>query len=134
VRFLSGSVVGLCFVAATSTAKAEDLWGCEVLLCMANPAGPTAVAPCVPPITRLWSWLAHGHAFPTCPQANAGQNRAYMTSPPLDECPEKYVWTVPDSGENYCGAWAIEVVLDGRVARRIWYGAEPQPYIEELSK
>lgn len=64
-------------------------WGCEVLLCLANPAGPEAVAPCVPPIERLWSELAKGHAFPTCALARGPEGRSYaqMSSRAYDPCP-----------------------------------------------
>lgn len=48
-----------------SHARADD-WGCQVLLCLSNPGGPTQYAACVPPIQRLWSELAKGGAFPTC--------------------------------------------------------------------
>jgi hypothetical protein len=41
-------------------------WGCEVLLCLSNPAGPTAVAECVSPIKKLWRALRKGKPFPTC--------------------------------------------------------------------
>ena len=52
-------LVTLC----VETASADD-WGCEVLLCLSNPAGPTAVEQCKPPIQRLWDHLRHGHEFP----------------------------------------------------------------------
>ena len=54
----------------TSSAQASD-YGCKVLLCLANPAGPTAVAQCVPPITQLWRDLARvpPNPFPTCDEA-----------------------------------------------------------------
>jgi hypothetical protein len=59
------------FVATTlysiheSKAHADD-WGCQVILCLSNPGGPTEVAECRPPITRLWKHLAKGGSFPTC--------------------------------------------------------------------
>jgi hypothetical protein len=64
-------------------------WGCEVLLCLANPNGPTAVAPCVPPIRRLWRELARGHAFPTCAMATGPGGRSYAqpVSSYYDRCP-----------------------------------------------
>lgn len=31
----------------------NDRWGCEVLLCLANPNGPRAVSECRPPIDKL---------------------------------------------------------------------------------
>ncbi len=49
-------------------------WPCEVALCMANPGGPTQYPACVPPITRLWSWLADPfHSFPVCSMAGGGE-------------------------------------------------------------
>ncbi|WP_225040711.1 hypothetical protein WGT02_40020 (plasmid) [Rhizobium sp. T1470] len=48
-----------------SPARADD-WGCEVILCLSNPGGPTQVAECRPPIEKLWRELARGHSFPTC--------------------------------------------------------------------
>lgn len=53
---------GTCW---SAPAAASD-WGCQVLLCLSNPGGPTQYAACVPPITKLWDQLATGHAFPTC--------------------------------------------------------------------
>jgi hypothetical protein len=50
---------------SSSKARADD-WGCQVLLCLSNPGGPTQFAECVPPIQRLWGELARGRAFPTC--------------------------------------------------------------------
>jgi hypothetical protein len=65
-------------------------WGCEVLLCLANPAGPTAVAQCVPPIRRLWRHLSRGRAFPTCTMASGSQGRSYARRGyrHYDPCPE----------------------------------------------
>lgn len=49
----------------TASARADD-WGCQVILCLANPGGPTQYAECRPPIQKLWRELAKGHSFPTC--------------------------------------------------------------------
>ncbi len=73
--------------AISSQAQASD-YGCKVLLCLANPAGPTAVAQCVPPITQLWRDLAHvpPRPFPTCDEARpaiAVQNETWY-----DPCPQ----------------------------------------------
>lgn len=46
-------------------ALASD-YGCQVLLCLSNPGGPTQYSQCVPPIAKLWRELAQGKAFPTC--------------------------------------------------------------------
>ena len=70
----------LIFVLVTSLfsrAVSADQWGCEVLLCLSNPAGPTAVKECEPPIHRLWDHLRDGHEFPTCDMAKDGQHSAY---------------------------------------------------------
>jgi len=69
------------------TALASD-YGCRVLLCLANPDGPTAVAMCIPPITQLWRDLARvpPRPFPTCDEARpaiAVQNETWY-----DPCPE----------------------------------------------
>lgn len=49
----------------------DDDWGCEVLLCLANPTGWEALKECHPPIKRLFSELKKRKAkFPRCTQAN----------------------------------------------------------------
>jgi hypothetical protein len=76
---------GLTAILLTSQAQASD-YGCRVLLCLANPAGPTAIAQCVPPITQLWRDLARLRPFPTCDEARpaiAVQNTTYY-----DPCPD----------------------------------------------
>ena len=70
-------------------AGASD-WGCQVLLCMSNPGGPTQYAECVPPIERLWRHLRRGGAFPTCDMAGSperGGSYVRMVSDPYDLCP-----------------------------------------------
>jgi hypothetical protein len=47
------------------SARADE-WGCQVILCLSNPGGPTQYGECRPPIEKLWSRLAKGHSFPTC--------------------------------------------------------------------
>src|ERR1700709_2655557 len=43
-----------------------DDWGCQVLLCLADPRGPETESECKPPIEKLWNALEHGKPFPTC--------------------------------------------------------------------
>ena len=79
--------VAAAALAFASQAGASD-YGCRVLLCLANPAGPTAVGQCVPPITQLWRDLAHvpPRPFPSCDEARpaiAVQNETWY-----DPCPE----------------------------------------------
>lgn len=47
------------------SARADD-WGCQVILCLSNPGGPTQYGECRPPIEKLWRSLARGHSFPAC--------------------------------------------------------------------
>jgi hypothetical protein len=73
-----------------------DNWGCEVLLCLSNPAGPMAVKECVPPITRLYKAIFKWKPdpFPTCVLSSgidsktAGGNYAHVAAPSyFDACP-----------------------------------------------
>jgi hypothetical protein len=74
-------------VAIATQASASD-YGCRVLLCLANPAGPTAVSQCVPPITQLWRDLSRvpPRPFPTCDEARPAY--AAQTYTYYDPCPE----------------------------------------------
>ena len=79
--------IGVVASSSAASALASD-YGCKVLLCLANPAGPTAVAQCVPPINQLWRDLARTppRPFPTCDEARpaaALQNSSYY-----DPCPD----------------------------------------------
>lgn len=77
---------------ASAPAKADN-WGCEVLLCLSNPAGPMAVAACVPPIQRLYRAIfkPRPDPFPTCDMAvNRAGQRSYATpqyADYYDACP-----------------------------------------------
>ena len=71
--------------AATHPARADE-WGCEVLLCMSNPAGPEAVGQCVPPMQRFYHVLSHGGSRPTCSESGWSGGIGYE---PL-ECPQGY--------------------------------------------
>ncbi|MGB0126802.1 MAG: hypothetical protein WBP72_04120, partial [Rhodocyclaceae bacterium] len=63
--------IALAVALAASTGAAQaDNWGCEVMLCLSNPAGPRAVPECKGPIDRLEDHLRHGGSFPTCQLSN----------------------------------------------------------------
>jgi hypothetical protein len=85
MRILIGCAVLLGAAWMGPGAPAEDLWGCQVLLCLSNPDGPEAVNECRPPIERLWDELRHGHPFPSCP--SGGSAYARPTSSYYDLCP-----------------------------------------------
>ncbi|API61328.1 hypothetical protein ACFSUK_02550 [Sphingobium scionense] len=57
--------VALLATFAPAPALASD-FGCQVLLCLSNPGGPTQYQQCVPPISKLWRQLALGKPFPSC--------------------------------------------------------------------
>jgi hypothetical protein len=70
-------------------ARADD-WGCQVLLCLSNPGGPTEFAECRPPIERLWRHLRRGRPFPNCAMARSpegGGSWAQVVIAPYDPCP-----------------------------------------------
>lgn len=70
-------------------AHASD-YGCQVLLCLANPNGPRAVSECVPPINQLFRDLARGRSFPTCELAESpsgGRSWAQRGVSYYDPCP-----------------------------------------------
>lgn len=77
----------LAVLFSSSAAKADD-WGCEVVMCLANPAGPMAASACVPPITRLFAALSKKKPdpFPTCASAN-GAAAAQQGFNYFDACP-----------------------------------------------
>lgn len=73
--FFAASAVVPSYLIFGSHALADD-WGCQVILCISNPGGPTQYGECGPPIHKLWNELAKGHPFPTCKSVGV------RTSPP----------------------------------------------------
>jgi len=69
-RFVSHVVLmSLAIVSGSASANAmtsDQQWACEIVLCMANPAGPTAAASCKPPIEKMYREMAKGNAVPSC--------------------------------------------------------------------
>ena len=84
IAILASSVL----LSVGSLAHASD-YGCKVLLCLANPNGPTAESECVPPIHQLWDDLAHFRPFPSCDMATGpnGQSYAKQGMSYYDPCP-----------------------------------------------
>ena len=84
-------LLGALLAGSALVANASE-YGCTVLLCLANPNGPRAVADCVPPVNKLFHDLARGRAFPTCdlasaPGAAGGISWAQRGSSYYDICP-----------------------------------------------
>lgn len=117
---------------SAATARA-DTWACEVLLCMANPAGPMAAGACVPPIKKLWKELARGHAFPTC-SLGAGSNQTYVKheqASPRNCLPAYQYWGGPDNNVLMCDlGGVVTAVVDGKMTSRIWWRSETETVTE----
>lgn len=94
-----------------STSVKADTWGCEVLLCLSNPAGPMAVSQCVPPIKRLYRAIFKWKPdpFPTCAMAQGPNGRSWAQveyNNYYDSCPagtkplERGAWAVIGTAEQ----------------------------------
>jgi hypothetical protein len=57
----------------------EASWGCQILLCLANPNGWRSVSYCVPPVTALIRHLRKKGRFPVCEQARANGSAQLVT-------------------------------------------------------
>lgn len=73
----------------TPPAVREASWGCQVLLCLANPAGWRSVSYCVPPVRRLFDHLKKGRAFPRCDEATSN-GTARLVVRQFELCPTGY--------------------------------------------
>lgn len=123
-------LVAFSSLAFAQTAQAGgDPWPCEVLLCMANPNGPTAENACEPPIEKLWEHLKDGHSFPKCDMGSDdknSKNRADYQRAHVGNCPPQYIRYRLDSPDNgnlipYClMTRVITVYVDGQRVARIW--------------
>lgn len=116
-----------------SVAKADD-WACEVLLCMSNPKGAMAVAPCVPPIKKLFRELAKGHAFPTCFMGGGGNGTgATHRFADANYCPSDYLTPPQFDGDTWhCAlSGAVTVSVNGKPTSRVWWSGESS-YTEPL--
>jgi hypothetical protein len=67
----------------------QPLWGCTVLLCLANPAGPMATPLCVAPIQKLFNWIGAFRPFPTCAMSGSVGNGTWaeLGNNYYDRCP-----------------------------------------------
>lgn len=141
-------VVALSFAVTLSVVPAvahADDWGCQVLLCLANPGGPEQYGACVPPIEKLWKALSHGDPFPTCDfsaglsslapdvrnaipaawlvnlGAGTGASNTWASS---GYCREDLLyWGGPEQSVPLCRAsGAINVMIDSQLYTRVWWG------------
>jgi hypothetical protein len=112
-------------LALASLAAHADDWGCQVVLCLANPKGPTAVSECVPPIQKLWSELAKGHGFPFCDMNSGGAsgNSAGHQWASGSNCPPQYTyWGGPDGSTLLCKfSGVVAINIKGKPYNRTWW-------------
>lgn len=128
-------VIGALAIAPV-LAHADD-WACEVVLCLANPQGATAVTECVPPIKKLWRELAKGHAFPTCNMNTGGVsgNSASNSWASGRNCPPQYRYSGGgDSSELFCKfTGVVTVKVDNQLYTRVWWNGS-ETYTQDYSK
>ncbi len=108
--------LGSLYLSSGQSARADD-WGCQVILCLSNPGGPTEFAECRPPIQKLWRWLAKGRSFPTC--SGVGFQSSRPRYDPL-YCNEGYRLTGgygPRGQDATCVSTSMQVV-DNAMCRR----------------
>jgi len=118
-------VLALPVLMGVSGAASASDFGCQVLLCLANPQGPTAVAECVPPIKKLFRDLAKGKPFPSCTLSNGGtdtSNFARQTTNYYPTCPDGLT-PLPVGETVDTGGGLLKGIGDGE-------GESPMPMVD----
>lgn len=82
-----------------STAAMASEWGCQVVLCLSNPSGPTQFKECVEPIEKLWEALAKGKPFPTCEEGGISMSK--IGYDPYETCPADFYLTTVTTYRDY---------------------------------
>jgi hypothetical protein len=140
-------------ITSPSPVFADD-WGCQVLLCLADPRGPEAESECKPPIEKLWNALEHGKPFPTCDLNSSAANlppevRSSVPASALNAdqatgaqnvgagpnycSPDLLFWGPPEQSMLTCGArGAINVTIDNKLFTRVWWGINGKATITEF--
>jgi hypothetical protein len=152
-KFLWVAASGAISIASPSPVFADD-WGCQVLLCLADPRGPETESECKPPIEKLWNALEHGKSFPTCDlnssaanlppdvrssvpasARNAGQGTGAQNvgAGPNYCSPNLLFWGPPEQSMLTCGArGAINVTIDNHIFTRVWWGINGKTTVTEF--
>ena len=115
-KVFGGAFALLALLTLSGIARADD-WGCQVLLCLANPAGPEGTPTCVPPIERLWAALRKNppDPFPTCTMASGPAGRSWAQ--PI------YNWYSPcPAGTSALASGALAVQGTSTFQQSPWYG------------
>jgi hypothetical protein len=108
---------------ATLPIASHAVDGCLVMLCLAAPSW-RSVPQCVDPVRQLLHDLAHGHPFPSCPSAGAGNSASNRSADAPVFCPPQYTTALLlECGVAYSCAYAgaIEVSVDGSLWSRTWW-------------
>ena len=107
--------------------SADQEWGCTLLLCFANPAGPMATPACVPPVRRLLTEMAkfwRAFRVPTCLPANEKGSWLALKPTAYDRCP--------------AGMQALEVgarvVITTPEQARIWQETDSSMFVGRLAQ
>jgi hypothetical protein len=153
-------ICGVVSAFATPSHAFADAWGCQVLLCLADPQGPETGAECRPPIEKLWGALEHGKPFPTCnlnssaadlpPEvksqlpastlsAGQGTGARNVGAGPNYCSPNLLDWGPPDQSTLTCGArGVINVTIDNALFTRVWWGVnglhQPQNFMVRVQR
>ncbi|WP_089166352.1 hypothetical protein [Caballeronia sordidicola] len=150
-------LIAMCGLIAAFVAPSPvfaDDWGCQVLLCLADPRGPETESECKPPIEKLWDALNHGRPFPTCDLNSSAADlppdvRSSLPASPLNAgqgtsaqnvgagpnycSPDLFYWGPPEQSMLTCGAHgAINVTIDNTLITRVWWGINGKATITEF--
>lgn len=93
-------------IALSDSASAQDApFGCKVLLCAAATAPSWSGIPyCVPVMQQLFSQLAKGDAWPSCPEANASP----IGHQPYGDCPAGQI-PIAETQTNVSGRGGVDM-------------------------
>lgn len=152
-RFALVTISGALLFVSPSLVFADD-WGCQVLLCLADPRGPEAETECKPPVEKLWDALKHGRPFPTCDvhssavdlppdvrsslpasalSTGQGTGAQNVGAGPNYCSPELLYWGPPDQSTLTCGAsGAINVTINNSLVTRVWWGINGNTTVTEF--
>ena len=104
----------------------DQEWGCTLLLCFANPAGPLAAPACVPPVRRLLTEMAKFwkvFRVPSCQSANEKGSRLALQPASYAACPEGMVALEPGA----------KVVITSPEQARVWQESDSGSLVGRLA-
>lgn len=97
----------------------DEKYACTVILCLANPNGPMAVAECVPPVKayfkNLMKWKPK--PFPKCPSGGGSETGVVQGSEVLKD---KYGDVMKDENGYPIMRYYSDVTVNGKVVNRTY--------------